>query len=78
MEFNINDLQRDFSLADQFVEKSFLNDLTKFRVVPLEETKKRFTSIRLLSLTKIVYDKDEGTNDKLVSVFSAVQLLTKK
>jgi hypothetical protein len=75
MEFNINDLQRDFSLAEQFVEKSFLDDLTKFRVVPLEEAKKRFNSIRLLRLTKIVYDKDEGTNDKLVSVFSAVQSL---
>ncbi|MDR2599317.1 MAG: ATP-binding protein [Oscillospiraceae bacterium] len=75
MEFSINDLQRDFSLADQFIEKSFLDDLTKFRVVPLEDTKKRFNSIRLLSLTKIVYDKDEGTNDKLVSVFSAVQSL---
>jgi len=75
VEFNVNDLQKDFLLVDQFVEKSFLDDLTKFRVVPLEENKKRFTYIRLLYLEKIVYDKDEGTNEKLISVFSAVQSL---
>jgi hypothetical protein len=75
MELNINDLKKDFSLVDQFVEKSFLDDLTKFKVLPLEENKKRFSSIRLLNLTKIVFDKNEGTNEKLISVFSAVQSL---
>jgi len=73
--FNVKDLQKDFLLVDQFIEKSFLDDLTKFRVVPLEENKKRFSCIRLLYVEKIVYDKDEDTNEKLISVFSAVQSL---
>lgn len=63
----------DVTVANQFVKRTYLNDLTEFEVVPLAENQKRFQSIRLYRIEKLIFDKSEDINDKLVSVFNAVQ-----
>ena len=75
MTLNEHEAQKEIALANQFVTKNYLNELTKYEVVPLEDHQKRFQSIRLYSVEKIVYDKDEDINDKLISVFNAIQSL---
>lgn len=63
----------DVSVANQFVKRSYLNDLTEHEVLPLAEHHKKFQSIRLYKVDKLIYDKSEDVNDKLVSVFNTVQ-----
>ena len=67
----INDIQ----VANQFVKRDYLNDLTEYEVLPLAEHQKKFQSIRLYKVDKLIYDKSEDVNDKLVSVFNTVQNL---
>lgn len=63
----------DVQVANQFVKRSYLNDLTEHEVIPLAEHQKKFQSIRLYKVDKLIYDKSEDVNDKLVSVFNTVQ-----
>ena len=67
------DVASSVLVADKFVKRSYLNDLTELEVVPLDETYKKFNSIRLYRVSKLIFDKEENINDKLVSVFNAVQ-----
>lgn len=66
-------IMNDIAVANQFVKRSYLNDLTEFEVVPLAEHQKKFQSIRLYRVDKLIFDKSEDVNDKLVSVFNTVQ-----
>ena len=58
--------------ADKFINKSYLIDVTDNRVIPLPEAYKTTTNIRLYRIEKLVYDKKENVNDKLISVYSAL------
>lgn len=59
-------------LVDLFVNKNYLIDLHKCQPVPLEANQKSFSYMSLYEISKIVYDRDENINDKLVSVYSAL------
>ena len=59
--------------AERFVKRTYLNDLSRLEAVPVPEIHKRFNAIRLYRVSKLIYDKNENINDKLVSVFNAVQ-----
>lgn len=63
----------DISVANRFVNRTYLSELTELEVVPLEEHLKRFQSIRLYKIDKLVFDKNKDVNDRLVSVFNSVQ-----
>ncbi len=60
-------------MADRFINKNYLINISEQRVVPLSEGEKGTNSIRLLKVVKLVYDKEENINDKLISVYSALQ-----
>lgn len=66
-------LQTDIDVANRFVNRSYLSDLAELEVIPLGEHQKRFQSIRLYRINKLVYDSSEDVNDKLISVFNSVQ-----
>lgn len=68
-----NNLQTDIAVANQFIKRTYLNDLSQYEVMPLDEHQKRFQSIRLYRINKLIYDKSEDVNDKLISVFNSVQ-----
>lgn len=69
-EQNVN---TDIAVANRFVKRSYLSNLTEYEVIPLPEHQKRFQSIRLYKINKLIYDSSEDVNDKLVSVFNSVQ-----
>ena len=73
MNYIDNKLQTDIKIANQFVNRTYLNDLTRYEVLPIEEHQKKFQSIRLYRVNKLIYDKSEDVNDKLISVFNSVQ-----
>lgn len=65
-------MQRGLITADLYINKNYLSHLDRHRVLPLEQNLPA-GSIRLLKLEKIVTDKSENINDKLISVYSALQ-----
>ena len=65
-------LDKGMLYADSFVNKRYLVNLNKYPVKPLDEQYKSDKNIRLFAINKIVYDKDEISNDKLISVYSAL------
>lgn len=73
MNYSQNKIQADIAIANQFVKRTYLNDLTEYEVIPLDENQKRFQAIRLYKVEKFIYDSSEDINDKLVSVFNSVQ-----
>lgn len=59
--------------ADRFINKNYLINISEQNIVPLDEYEKITNSIRLFQIIKLVYDKTENINDKLISVYSALQ-----
>ena len=59
--------------ADRFINKNYLINIAEQNVVPLNEMEKNTGAIRLFQIVKLVYDKKENVNDKLISVYSALQ-----
>lgn len=59
--------------ADRFINKNYLINISEQNVVPLQEFDKNTNAIRLFQIIKLVYDKKENVNDKLISVYSALQ-----
>lgn len=58
--------------ADKFINKSYLIDISSSDVVPLKEDFNNTKGIRLYQIEKLVYDKEENINDKLISVYSSL------
>lgn len=58
--------------ANQFIDKNYLETLKEYRVNPLDERLKKHNLTRLYHINKIVYNKNEDINEKLISVFHSV------
>ncbi len=58
--------------ADRLINKSYLINLINSKVLPLDENKKTTSPIRLCKIEKLVFDKEENINDKLISVYSSL------
>lgn len=70
-----NDLIQSFQLASEFVEKNYLSELTTHEVVSIPPHIENITvrqHIRLFKITKIVYDQNEDTSEKLINIFNTV------
>lgn len=68
-------LTQSFDQADRFVMKNYISEISSYDIVPVGEELKHLSVseiTRLYQLTKIVYDKNENTQDKLSSVFNAL------
>lgn len=59
-------------IADLFISKNYLIDLNNYPAIPIDDTEKSFAFLNLFEVTKLVFDKSENINDKLVSVYSAL------
>lgn len=65
-------MQNELEIANLFINKNHLADIDKYKPVPLLSSQRCFSNISMLEISKIVYDKNENINDKLVSVYSAL------
>jgi len=68
-------LEQGLILSDKFINKNYLINLTSNNVISLDEDMKRTNFLRLYRITRLVYDPEENVNDKLISVYSALQNL---
>lgn len=58
--------------ANHFIDKSYLESLQDYRVQSLDGYIKKHNLTRLYHINKIIYDKNEDINEKLVSVFHSI------
>lgn len=70
----INDekMQKEIIAAEYFINKKYLDNLSEYRIENLEEYEKSYRFVRLYKVLKIVFDKEENSNNKLISVFRSI------
>lgn len=68
-------LQEANRLVDDIVLKKYLHKLTDLEIIPLDESLKKISDIRLFRITEMVYQNNEYSTYKFASVFNAVQNL---
>ncbi|WP_281884882.1 ATP-binding protein [Paenibacillus sp. YYML68] len=62
-------------LVDDIVLKNYLTKLTDLEILPLPDSLKQISDIRLFKITEMVYQNNEYSTYKFASVFNAVQSL---
>lgn len=65
-------MNQGMEMVDLFVNKNYMIALDTYEPVALDSKQKSFSYMSLFEITKIVYDRNENMNDKLVSVYSAL------
>lgn len=70
-----NGLAEASKLVDDIILKKYLYKLTDLDLVPLDESLKKISDIRLFKITEMVYQRNEYSTYKFASVFNAVQNL---
>ncbi len=68
-------LEQSSRLVDDIILKKYLHNLTDLEIIPLDDSLKQISDIRLFKITEMVYQKDEYSTYKFASVFSSVQNL---
>lgn len=68
-------LARGFQVADVYLNRTYLESFSAAPIVPGTRALMDTTKLRLLEITKIVYDQKEKFTDKLKSVYSALHSL---
>ncbi|MDY4575291.1 MAG: ATP-binding protein [Intestinibacter sp.] len=72
---NLYELDTNFDRVNCFVNKTYLNNLSKYEVLSLQNNirdEEIRDNIRLFKISKIIYNKKENMLDKLSNIFSAV------
>jgi hypothetical protein len=62
-------------LVDDIVLKKYLHKLTDLEIIPLDDSLKKISDIRIFKITEMVYQNNEYSTYKFASVFNAVQNL---
>lgn len=66
-------LENGILMADRFINRNYLINLSNYPIVEMSNGDKSRNRLRLYQIEKIIYDKKENSNDKLISVYSALQ-----
>ena len=66
-------IENGLAVADRFINKNYLLNMNEQKILALSEEDQHAGELRLLKLNKFIYDKDENINDKLISVYSALE-----
>lgn len=76
LENKFNSIQRLLDNSISFLEKGYLSDKSSYDIIPIPEeilNNISYTSgIRLIHLTKFIYDENENILDKLSNIFTAL------
>ena len=62
-------------LVDDIILKKYLHSLTDLEIIPLDDSLKNISDIRLFKINEMVYQNNEYSTYKFASVFNAVQNL---
>lgn len=68
-------LAESYLLADSILMKKYLSDMVNYEVVPVQASLQDFpviNTVRFFHLSRIVYDKEENNQEKLLNVYQAL------
>lgn len=68
-------LEQGLALVDQFINKNYLINVSRFPALEIDASDQHVSSMRMFRLNRLIFDPEENINDKLVSVYSALQHL---
>lgn len=74
----IVDLATAYTLADGMLNKKYLANLNQFDIVPFKESNAELAKekvgddVRMFQVDRIIYDKEENNQEKLLNVYSAL------
>lgn len=68
-------LAQGFHVADIYLNRTYLENFSVAPIVPAGRSLSDISKLRLIKITKLVFDKNEKFTDKLKSVFSALHNL---
>lgn len=77
-EEKIIDMAQAYILADDILNKKYLSELGNYQIVPLEEVdselakKEPGDSTRIFHIDRIIFDKEENNQEKLLNVYNAL------
>jgi hypothetical protein len=58
--------------VEEFINKKYLNNLNEYSLEKLKDYENKYNFVRLFHLVKLVYDKTEDINEKLITIFNAI------
>ena len=68
-------LQQAFILADQVLMKKYLVDMQQYEIVPVPQAEMKHSisdTARIFKLDRLIYDKEENRQEKLLNVYNAL------
>lgn len=65
-------LAQGFQVADVYLNRSYLDGFSSATIIPADKSVLDVTKIRLIEISKLVFDSKEKFIDKLISVYSAL------
>lgn len=70
-----NQLEESSLLVNDIILKNYLTRLSEFEIVPIDDSLKNISDIRLFKINEMVYQNNEYSTYKFASVFNSVQNL---
>lgn len=68
-------LSRGFQVADIYLNRSYLDSFSSASIIPVNHSVMDISKLRLIEISKLVFDANEKFTDKLMSVYSALHSL---
>lgn len=68
-------LAQGFSVADIYLNRTYLDNFSSAPIVPANRSVLDSSSLRIVEISKLVFDENEKFTDKLMSVYSALHSL---
>lgn len=68
-------LAQGFSVADIYLNRTYLENFSLAPIIPAKKSLLDTSKLRIIEITKLVFDKNEKFTDKLKSVYSALHNL---
>lgn len=68
-------LQETCALADQILMKKYLVDMHQYEIVPFPSSEMKSSisdNVRMFQLNRLIYDKEENNQEKLLNVYNAL------
>ena len=68
-------LAQGFNVADIYLNRTYLDNFSAAPIIPAGKAIMDISKLRIIEITKLVFDENERFTDKLISVYSALHSL---
>lgn len=68
-------LAQSFNVADIYLNRTYLDNFSAAPIIPASKAIMDISKLRIIEITKLVFDENERFTDKLISVYSALHSL---